>query len=249
MKESYYVGKKVPYDVEIPYKSETLTSKDYFEGRRVVVFSLPGAYTPTCSSSHLPRYEYLSAAIMNNGIDNIICVSVNDPYVMDAWGKEHNIDIVNFMPDGNGEFTAEMGMLVDKSHLGFGKRSHRYSMVVNNGIIEKIFIESDEDGDPFEVSDADTMLKYLINNNPYDYKYPEDVAIFTREGCPYCEEALNTIVLNGIYDYEELVLNKDYTETTLRAITGKTTTPQVFINGDYIGGSEELYNHLVKSNK
>ena len=148
-----------------PYRWEDKTTQDLFAGKKVVVFSLPGAFTPTCSSNHLPRYEELYEEFRALGIDEIICVSVNDAFVMFQWGKAQGAKNVFLLPDGNGEFTRKMGMLVDKSNLGFGMRSWRYSMVVNDGEIEKAFIEpefSDNcQSDPFEVSDADTMLKYL----------------------------------------------------------------------------------------
>ncbi|MGB8698201.1 MAG: redoxin family protein, partial [Thermosynechococcaceae cyanobacterium] len=121
--------------------------------------------TPTCSSTHLPRYEELYDEIKAQGVDDVICISVNDAFVMYQWAKNLGAQKVSVLPDGNGEFTRKMGMLVDKSNLGFGLRSWRYSMVVNDGKIEKVFVEpgySDNcDTDPFEVSDADTMLAYL----------------------------------------------------------------------------------------
>jgi peroxiredoxin len=148
-----------------PYRWQDLNTQDIFGGKRVVVFSLPGAFTPTCSTSHLPRYEELYAEFKALGVDKVVCISVNDAFVMFQWGKAQNAENVFLLPDGNGEFTRKMGMLVEKSNLGFGLRSWRYSMVVDDGKIEKIFIEPGFDDncptDPFEVSDADTMLKYL----------------------------------------------------------------------------------------
>lgn len=148
-----------------PFRWQDRTTEQLFAGKRVVVFSLPGAFTPTCSTSHLPRYEELYDEFKSLGVDEVICVSVNDAFVMYQWGKQQGAQKVFLLPDGNGEFTRKMGMLVDKSNLGFGMRSWRYSMVVNNCQIEKIFVEPGyEDNcptDPFEVSDADTMLKYL----------------------------------------------------------------------------------------
>jgi peroxiredoxin len=148
-----------------PYRWQDLTTQDIFGGKKVVVFSLPGAFTPTCSSNHLPRYEELYEEFKAQGVDQIICISVNDAFVMFQWGQKIGAKNVFLLPDGNGEFTRKMGMLVDKSNLGFGLRSWRYSMLVNDGKIEKIFVEPDfADNcptDPFEVSDADTMLAYL----------------------------------------------------------------------------------------
>ncbi len=148
-----------------PFRWQDRTTQEIFGGKRVVVFSLPGAFTPTCSSTHLPRYEELYSEIQGLGVDEVICLSVNDAFVMYQWGQHQGAKNVFLLPDGNGEFTRKMGMLVDKSNLGFGLRSWRYSMVVNDCQIEKIFVEpgySDNCGtDPFEVSDADTMLAYL----------------------------------------------------------------------------------------
>ncbi len=148
-----------------PFEWKDLSTDEIFKGKRVVVFSLPGAFTPTCSTSHLPRYEELYDKFKALGVDSVVCVSVNDAFVMFQWGKAQGANNVFLLPDGNGEFSRKMGMLVDKSNLGFGMRSWRYSMVVNDGEIEKMFVEPGyEDNcptDPFEVSDADTMLKYL----------------------------------------------------------------------------------------
>ncbi len=148
-----------------PFEWRDLTGDDVFAGRRVVVFALPGAFTPTCSTSHLPRYEALYGEFRAQGVDAVVCVSVNDAFVMYQWGKSQNARNVFLLPDGNGDFTAGMGMLVDKENLGFGKRSWRYAMVVDGGVIEKMFVEpgfgDNHAGDPFEVSDADTVLGYL----------------------------------------------------------------------------------------
>ncbi len=148
-----------------PYRWEDKTTADLFAGKRVVVFSLPGAFTPTCSSNHLPRYEELYEEFKANGIDEIICVSVNDAFVMFQWGRSIGNEKIFLLPDGNGEFTEGMGMLVNKGNLGFGMRSWRYSMLVDNGVVEKMFIEAGKEDncptDPFQVSDADTMLAYI----------------------------------------------------------------------------------------
>ncbi len=216
-----------------------ISSDDIFKGKTVVVFALPGAFTPTCSSTHVPRYNQLASTFKANGVDDVVCISVNDTFVMNEWKKDQHADNLTFIPDGNGEFSEGMGMLVDKSDLGFGKRSWRYSMLVKDGVIEKMFIEPDVPGDPFEVSDADTMLAYVAP----EAKKPDSVTIFTREGCEYCIKAKKMLRDAG-KDYEELVLNKDYTEATLRAISGTSSVPQIFINGDYVGGSESLEEYL-----
>jgi peroxiredoxin len=148
-----------------PFEWKQLTTDDVFKGKKVVVFSLPGAFTPTCSTSHLPRFEELHDEFKAHGVDQIVCISVNDAFVMYQWGKSQNADKVFLLPDGNGEFTRKMGMLVDKANLGFGMRSWRYAMVVDDGEIKQMFSEdgySDNcPADPFEVSDADTVLNWL----------------------------------------------------------------------------------------
>lgn len=211
------------------------TSDDIFSGKTVVVFSLPGAFTPTCSSTHLPRFNELADTFKANGVDEIVCVSVNDTFVMNAWAKDQESDNVSLIPDGNGEFTDGMGMLVDKADLGFGKRSWRYSMLVKDGTVEKMFIEPDVPGDPFEVSDADTMLKHI---NP-EVVVSLPVSIITKPGCPFCAKAKALLTEKG-FDYEEIVLGQNASLTSLKAISGRETVPQVFIDGKHIGGSDDL---------
>lgn len=150
---------------ENPFRWQDVTSDDIFKGKKVVLFSLPGAYTPTCSSTHLPGYEAAYDELKSLGVDEVICLSVNDAFVMYNWGKAQNVQHVRLLPDGNADFTRAMGMLVKKTNLGFGDRSWRYSMFVDDGVIKKMFIEpgfmDDCPTDPFEVSDAGTMLAYL----------------------------------------------------------------------------------------
>ncbi len=214
---------------------KTVTTNDIFRGRTVVVFSLPGAFTPTCSSTHLPRYNELAPAFRANGVDEIVCVSVNDGFVMSEWAKDQEAANVRLLPDGNGEFTEKMGLLVDKAELGFGKRSWRYSMLVKDGVIEKMFIEPQKPGDPFEVSDADTMLAYI---NP-SAKKPDQVAILTREGCSFCAKAKALLTEMG-YEYAEISLDHKVRTRVVGAIAGAQTVPQVFINGTRIGGWDDL---------
>lgn len=235
-------GKKVP---EVIFKTrqnsewKDVTTQEIFSGKTVIVFSLPGAFTPTCSSSHVPRYNELAKVFKKNGVDEIVCISVNDTFVMNSWKKDQNADKIVFIPDGNGEFTEKMGMLVNKGGLGFGKRSWRYSMLVKNNVIEKMFIEPEVEGDPYEVSDADTMLHYI---NPNAEK-PKDITIFTKAGCPYCTQAKKTLSDKG-FDYEEIILDHSISTRSLRAVSGLATTPQIFIEGKHIGGNEELQKYL-----
>jgi len=236
-------GQKVPNIVFKQIRDSKLVdvpSAPIFAGRTVVVFSLPGAFTPTCSATHLPRYNELAATLKANGVNEIVCLSVNDAFVMNAWAMDQASDNVTLLADGNGEFTDGMGMLVDKSAIGFGKRSWRYSMLVKDGVVEKMFIEPDQPGDPFEVSDADTMLEYI---NPNAEK-PADISIITKPGCPFCAKAKGMLRERGMV-FEEVVLGTDASETTVRAITGRDSVPQVFINGQHIGGSDDLEKHLA----
>lgn len=216
-----------------------LTSDDLFAGKTVVAFSLPGAFTPTCSSTHVPGYNEFAKTFFENGVDEIVCFSVNDAFVMNEWAKDQESDYIKMIPDGNGEFTDGMGLLVDKTDLGFGKRSWRYSMLVKDGTIEKMFIEPEEAGDPFKVSDALTMLSYI---NPQAAK-PKCVSLFTKVGCPFCARAKEMLKEKGLV-FEEITLGKDVTTRGLRAVTGATTVPQVFIDGKLIGGSESLAAYL-----
>ena len=156
--------------------------------------------------------------------------------------RSQKADRVTFLPDGNGDFTDGMGLLVGKEDLGFGKRSWRYSILVRDGAVEKMFIEPDEPGDPFAVSDADTMLAYLDPNA----ERPHDVTVFSRPGCAFCARAKGLLRDAGI-EFEELVLNRDYTERTLRAVANATGYPQVFIAGQHIGGADKLQSWLASS--
>lgn len=212
-----------------------IDSDSLFKGKTVLLFSLPGAYTPTCSSSHLPRYNELAATFQQNGVDQIICMSVNDAFVMNEWKAGQDAGNITFIPDGNGEFTAAMGMLVDKRDLGFGMRSWRYSMLVKDGVIAKMFIEPYREGDPFEVSDADTMLHFI---NPQAVA-PQSALIFAKPGCPHCARAKAALKAHGL-EYAEVTMSQSITTRALRAVSGKSTWPQVFIGGKLIGDADAL---------
>jgi glutathione-dependent peroxiredoxin len=197
-----------------------VTSDDLFTGKTVVVFSLPGAFTPTCSSTHLPGYNEYAKLFQQNGVDDIICMSVNDTFVMNAWAKDQEASNVIVIPDGNGEFTEGMGMLVGKEDLGFGKRSWRYS---------------------FEVSDAETMLKHINDKAGA----PSRAFLMSKPGCPFCAKARDLLTANGI-EYEQVELGNGLTTKSLYAISGAGTTPQVFIDGRLIGGSDDLEAYFKK---
>ena len=148
-----------------PFRWQDVSSDDYFAGKRVVLFSLPGAFTPTCSTFQLPDFEKLRAEFNAEGVEEIYCISVNDAFVMNAWGKSQNLENVKLIPDGSGEFTRKMGMLVAKDNLGFGMRSWRYAAVVDNGVVVQWFEEegySDNcDSDPYGVSSPQNILETL----------------------------------------------------------------------------------------
>jgi glutaredoxin-like protein len=236
-------GKRIP---QVTFRTrqdgqwKDISTDQIFNGRNVIVFALPGAYTPTCSSTHLPRYNELAPKFKQLGIDEVVCLSVNDAFVMSEWQKDQNAPNVTFIPDGNGEFSEKMGLLVDKTDLGFGKRSWRYSMLVRDGTIEKMFLEPEKEGDPFEVSDADTMLRYIAPRE----KAPEPAVIFAKVGCPHCARAKEILRKNGVV-FEEVTLGKGITFSTVRAVSGNGTAPQVFIGGRLIGGADELEKYFA----
>lgn len=231
-------GQRVP---EVVFKTRQnsewvdVSTQDVFGGKTVVVFALPGAFTPTCSGSHVPRFNQLAPVFWDNGVDDVVCLSVNDTFVMNAWQQDQGADNLTFLPDGNGEFTQGMGMLVDKSGLGFGHRSWRYAMVVRDGVIEKMFIEPEVEGDPYEVSDADTVLDYINA----EAERPAAVTVFTKADCPFCHRAKRMLSDAGL-PFEEIQLGAGITSCSVQAVSGAETVPQVFVNGERVGGSEAL---------
>jgi thioredoxin-dependent peroxiredoxin len=148
-----------------PFEWKDVSSADIFRGKRIVLFAVPGAFTPACSESHLPGYEQHYEEFVRLGVDQVICLAVNDAFVLFQWAKSRDIQKVFMLPDGNGDFTRRMGMLVERTKHGMGMRSWRYSMFVENGVIRRMFIERDVQDNPpgvgVEVSDAETMLDYL----------------------------------------------------------------------------------------
>ncbi len=238
-------GLKVP-DVTFPIRVDgewrSVTSDALFKGRTGVLFALPGAFTPTCSSTHLPRFQELAGVFKAHGVDTVICLSVNDPFVMETWKQEQHAHDIYLLPDGNGEFSAGMGMLVDKSDVGMGKRSRRYAMLVRDSVIEKMFIEPQEPGDPFSVSDADTMLNYI---HPHA-GVPQRITLFSKPGCAHCARARQMLNEHGLR-FEEIALGSHgVSYSSLQAVSGRGTTPQVFVEGRHIGGADDLALWLAK---
>lgn len=155
------VGDRLP-DVKLVKATnqgpDAVQAEDYFRGKRVALFSVPGAFTPTCSVKHLPGYVDQAAALKAKGIDEIACTAVNDPFVMGAWSKAGGADEITMLADGNGEFAEALGLTFDGSGFGLGKRGQRFSMVVNDGVVEQLFVEGPGE---FKVSSAEHMLEAL----------------------------------------------------------------------------------------
>ena len=162
------VGEVLP-EVTMPFRAEGdwkyLNTKEQFAGKRVIIFALPGAFTPTCSSFQLPGFETMYSQFQEKGIEDIYCLSVNDTFVMNSWFEAQGIENVKPLPDGNGEFTEYVGASVAKANLGFGIRSWRYAMVVNDNVVEAVFAEEgfgdNIESDPYEVSTPENVLENL----------------------------------------------------------------------------------------
>ena len=237
-------GQRVP-EVELAQVHEghlrRVKSRDLFAGKRVIVFALPGAFTPTCSTAHVPGYVAHLRDFREAGIADVICLSVNDPYVMDAWHREEKAQGIHFVADPFAEFTRAMGMAVDNREALLGVRSWRYSMVVKDGTIEKMYIEPAKPGDPFEVSDAETMLRYLRPG----HKTLGPALMLARHGCPYCARAKRMLDERRI-PYEAVHIGEGgLTMQGVKAATGVAKVPQVYIGGQRIGGAEELERWLT----
>ncbi|MBS0282803.1 MAG: peroxiredoxin [Proteobacteria bacterium] len=152
------VGDKLPKTTLVKATAngpEAVDSEDYFKGRRVALFAVPGAFTPTCSAKHLPGFVDKEAELKGKGIDEVACTAVNDPFVMGAWAKSADADGITMLADGNGDFAEAIGLTMDGSKFGLGKRSQRYSMVVNDGVVEQLNVEAPGE---FKVSTAEHML-------------------------------------------------------------------------------------------
>ena len=235
-------GNKVP-EVDLADmqngEARSVPSTELFDGRRVILFALPGAFTPTCSTAHVPGYIALLREFKQAGIDDVICLSVNDPYVMHAWQETEKAQGIHFVADPFAEFTMAMEMTVDHRASLLGVRSWRYSMLVEDGTIRKMFIEPAEGEDPFKVSDAETMLRYL---SP-DRKTFGPVLMLARHGCPYCQKAKALLKERGI-PFEAVHLGEELTMRGVKAASGVATVPQVFIEGKQVGGFEQLEDYL-----
>ncbi len=236
-------GSRVP-DVELAElvdgKVKKYGSRELFAGRKIILFALPGAFTPTCSTAHVPGYVAHFKEFRDAGVDDIVCLSVNDPFVMEAWQRSEKAEGVHFVADSFAEFTEQMGMSIDHRDAGLGTRSWRYSMLVNDGLIEKMFIEPDVPGDPFEVSDADTMLKHLRPGQ----KSLGPVLMLARHGCPFCARAKEMLTDRGV-TFDAVYLGDELTMQGVKAASGAAKVPQVFVDGKLVGGSEQLEKFLA----
>ncbi len=221
-------------------KVKRFGSEELCRGRRVILFALPGAFTPTCSTAHVPGYVALLKEFRNAGVDDVVCLSVNDPFVMEAWQRSEKAQGIHFVADSFAEFTRAMGMVVDNRDALLGIRSWRYSMLVEDGVIRKMFIEPDVPGDPFEVSDADTMMKFI---NPKQSTIGP-VLMLARHGCGYCKRAKELLTEHGI-TFEAVHLGDELTMQGVKAAAGVATVPQVFVRGKLIGGAEQLERFLA----
>lgn len=237
-------GKRVP-DVKFRLltgdRLEEVTSEQLFAHKSVALFALPGAFTPTCSNRQVPRFNELAPALRAEGIDAVLCLSVNDPFVMAAWARDQHAENITFLPDSEGEFTRALGMTVDKRDAGLGVRSRRYSMLVRDGVIDKAFVEPDQPGDPFTVSDTDTLLRYL---NPHAQAL-QPVTMFARQGCPFCQRAERLLSEHAV-SFECIYLGEAVTMQSVLAVTGAATVPQVFIAGKHIGGTDALEEYFER---
>jgi len=237
-------GARVP-DVELAELRDgnvkRMSSSELFRGRRVIFFALPGAFTPTCSTAHVPGYVARLKDFHEAGIDDIVCLSVNDPFVMEAWQRSEKAEGVRFVADPYGEFTQAMGMSMDHRDASLGTRSWRYAMLVDDGKIEKMFIEPDVPGDPFEVSDAETMFKYL---RPHQKTFGPALML-ARHGCPHCARAKELLKGRGIA-FEVIYLGDELTMRGVKAASGVATVPQVFFDGKLIGGADQLTDYLAQ---
>ena len=234
------VGDRVP---SIEYASfgsgskTELKTDDLFKDKLVVLFGLPGAFTPTCSSYHLPEYEKYYSSFRTLGVDSIICCSVNDDFVMRAWAKDLGIKNVTMLPDGTGKFTQGLGMTVDHESLSFGFRSWRYSMLVNDGIIQKSFVEPKTPGDPFTESNATNMLEYLKGNSPLKDHY----LIFTNEDQNIIEIENSLKNKNKPYkviSIKERTANLEANEMVHSSLSVLLNYPFVLKNGKFVNISQ-----------
>jgi peroxiredoxin/glutaredoxin len=227
-------GQRVPFTrFRMRRAAQTVdaTTDDLFGAATVVAFGLPGAFTPTCSSSHVPRFVELAPLLREHGVERVLCLSVNDAFVMEAWQRDQGAECITFVPDGNGDFHRALGLLADHRDDGMGLRARRYAMLVRDGTIDFALVEPDESGDPYGISSADSVLERLAP----DHAPVQDIVVFTRPLCSHSERAKRLLDERGVrYDAVDLK------PRGVIAVSGETSTPQVFVNGRLIGGCDAL---------
>ena len=209
---------------------EKIGSRAFVGSGRVALIGLPGAFTPTCTGLHVPRFEELADELAQAGVSRILCTAVNDAFVMDAWRHSLRTTRIEYAGDGNGDLHRALGLLRDMRDEGMGERARRYTMLVRDGTIEKAWVEADEAGDPFAVTTADVMLHHLRPD-----AHPLDVMVFTRPNCGWSRRALQALDAAHI-PYRTAEVGP----RGLRGVAGRQTTPQVFVDGEHIGGCEDL---------
>ena len=215
-----------------------VTTETLFGGRTAVAFGLPGAFTPTCSRAHVPRFVELEPQLREHGVDAVLCLAVNDAYVMEAWQREQHADALIFVPDGNGDFHRALGLLADLRDDGFGMRARRYAMVVRDRVIDIALIEPNDAGDPYGVSSAESVLDWLAPS----HEAVQDIVVFTRPLCAHSTRAKRLLDRAGLrYDAVDLK------PRGVRAVSGARTTPQVFVKGRLLGGCDALEGWLRES--
>lgn len=218
-----------------------LAASEVFKGGTVVAFAVPGAFTPTCSTQHLPRFEELAPSFRRLGVRDVVCIAVNDPYVLSYWAEQQRSREVRMLADPTGVFTRGLGMLSERQAEVLGPRSRRYAMVVEDGEIERMFAEPDVDGDPFTVSDADTVYRYVAGAE----RAPARIALVTKAHCPHSARAKALLDERGLR-YCEVELADADCGRFLSAMSGSASAPRVFVDGQCIGGCDDLQRFLQR---
>lgn len=242
------IGSALPNVAIAVDKALHVKAFDFFaDKKRVIIFGLPGAFTPTCSSRHVPGYELYLQQLIDHvpELSGIYCASVNDPWCMDAWLRQMGADKIHAIADYTNELHAGLGLLVDKTALGLGLRSWRYSMILYDGVIEKLMLEDvskDALDDPYGRSAAERIMDL------YNIPKPQNIFMITRPGCHFCAAAYEFLKSKGLrYAHLDVSANAADTYMTLQAISPHApTTPRVFIDGKLIGGAEELKQYFAE---
>jgi glutaredoxin-like protein len=232
-------GRTIP-DVELHVldgdgRFRVVRAADLFGRGTTVIFTPSHPSSLGCSDSRVPRFQQLAGELHSHGVDRIVCVAVNDPAAVGRSAREQHAEGIAIVADVEGCFTGALGMLVDGGGSAPGTRSRSYSALVRDGAVVKAFVDPETEGAPLTVSDADTMLRYL---DPATTTL-RSVALLARHGCPHCERARRLLADHG-FRFEAIELNEHITLQAVRAISGRATVPQVFVDGHHVGGADEL---------